>query len=159
LRQKILYWFYGKENRRKALPICARLQVLLKRTPGSRGAILGEECRSLICEIQGDLDKAIAHREREIAMMKRLIQISDKGPNRDYVLDGRDYPDLSERYNLLAILYHDGGDLAKAIHVLKESRRLCQRHGIAFDGDDLLRDYLAEARANGQATRPAARKE
>jgi hypothetical protein len=158
LRQKILYWFYGKANRRKALPLCARLQALLKRTPGARGAILAEECRSLICEVQGDLPKAIAHREREIAMMKRLIQISDKGPNRDYVLDGRDYPDLSDRHDLLAILYHDAGDLAKAIHVLKESRRLCQRHGIPFDGDDLLRDYLAEARANGHAPHSAARK-
>jgi tetratricopeptide (TPR) repeat protein len=151
LRMKILDWFYGRDNRRKALPFCDRLQALLERTPDAHEAILGEECWSLIHEVRGELAEAIAYREREIELIKRLHRISVNTPGRDIVLREYGYSDLSDRFDLLAILYHDAGNLSKAIQVLKESRRLCQRHGIAFDGDDLLRDYLAEAAANGQS--------
>jgi hypothetical protein len=151
LHMKILHWFYGREDRRKALPFCARLQTLLEGTPDVHEAILGEECWSLLREIQGDLAGAIAYREHAIELIKRLHRISVNTPGRDYVLQRYDYSDVSDRFDLLAILYHDAGDLAKAIHVLKESRRLCQRHGIPFDGADLLRDYRAEASAEGQS--------
>lgn len=144
LYMKILDWFYGRENRRKALPFCVRLQALLEKTPEAHEAILGAECWSLICEVRGDLAGAIAYREREIEMIKRLHRISVNTPGRDFALRGYDYSDWSDRLDLLAILYHDAGDIAKAIDILKESRRLCKRHGIAFDGKDLLRDYLAE---------------
>ena len=153
LRVKILDWFYGRGNRRRALPFCDRLQTLLEKTPDAHEAILGEECWSLIREVQGDLAGAIAYREREIELTKRLLRISAKSPHRDYICRDHDYPDLSDRLDLLAILYHDAGDLAKAIHVLRESRRLCQRHGIPFDGEDVLRDYLAEAAADGRSSR------
>lgn len=153
LRMKILDWFYGKGNRRKALPFCARLEALLEKTPEAHEAILGEECWSLIREVQGDLAGAIAHREREIELIKRLHRISVNTPGRDFALRGYDYSDWSDRLDLLAILYHDAGNLQKAIQVLKESQRLCQRHGIPFDGKDLLRDYLAVAAANGKSRR------
>ena len=153
LRIKILDWFYGRENRRKALPFCARLEALLERTPNAHEAILGEECWSLICEVRGDLAGAIAYREREIGLIKRLHRISVNTPGRDIVLREYDYSDWSDRLDLLAILYRDAGDLAKAIRVLKESRRLCRRHGIPFDGKNLLRDYLAEAAAEGRPSR------
>jgi tetratricopeptide (TPR) repeat protein len=153
LYMKILHWFYGEGNRRKAMPFCARLEALLEKTPDAHEAILGEECWSLICELRGDLAGAIAYREREIELIKRLHRISVNTPGRDIVLREYGYSDLSDRFDLLAILYHDAGNLSKAIQVLKESRRLCQRHGIAFDGEDLLRDYLAEAAANGQSRR------
>jgi hypothetical protein len=150
LRMKILDWFYGRGNRRKALPFCARLEALLERTPEAREAILGVECWSLICEVRGDLAGAIAYRGHEIELIKRLHRISVNTPGRDFALRGYDYSDLSDRLDLLAILYHDAGDIRKAIRVLKESRRLCQRHGIDFDGKDLLRDYLVEAAADGR---------
>lgn len=153
LRIKILDWFYGRGSRRKALPFCDRLEELLEKTPHAHEAVLGEECWSLICEVRGDLSGAIAHREREIELMKKLLRIAAKHPHRDFICRDRDYPDLSDRLDLLAILYHDAGDLQKAIQVLKESRRLCQRHGIPFDGEDVLRDYLAEAAANGRSSR------
>lgn len=150
LRMKILDWFYGRGNRRKALPFCDRLEALLERTPDTHEAILGEECWSLICEVRGDLAKAIAYREHEIELIKRLHRITVNTPGRDFALQGYDYSDWSDRLDLLAILYHDAGDLPKAIEVVKESRRLCRRHGIPFDGADLLRDYLAEAAAEGR---------
>lgn len=151
LYMKILHWFYDQEDRRKALPYCARLQALLERTPDAHEAIFGEECWSLICEVRGDLTAAIAYREREIELMKRLLRIAAKSPHRDYICRDRDYSDLSDRLDLLAILYHDTGDLGKAIQVLKDSRQLCRRHGIRFDGADLLRDYRVEMTANGRS--------
>jgi tetratricopeptide (TPR) repeat protein len=153
LYMKILHWWYDKEDRRKAMPFCDRLQALLEKTPDAHEAILGEECWSLICEVRGDLAGAIAYRQREIELMKQLLRISAKSPHRDFIRRNRDYPDLSDRLDLLAILYHDAGNLQKAIQVLKESRRLCRRHGIPFDGEDLLRDYLAEAAADGRSSR------
>jgi tetratricopeptide (TPR) repeat protein len=144
LYMKILHWFYDRGDRRKALPYCNRLQMLLETTPDAHEAIFGEECWSLICEVRGDLTAAIAYREREIELSKRLIRSAVNSPNRAYILQNRDYSDLSDRLDLLAILYHDAGDLGKAIQLLKDSRRLCRRHGIPFDGEDLLCDYRAE---------------
>lgn len=144
LRMKILHWFYERGNRRKALPYCVRLESLLERTPNSHEAILGQECWSLVREVQGNLVEAIAYREGEIESIKRLRRISVNTPARAFVLKDYGYSDLSDRLDLLAILYHDAGDNAKAIRILKDSRRLCRRHGIPFDGDDLLCDYLNE---------------
>lgn len=152
LRVKILDWFYGQGNRRRAIPFCDRLQALLEKTPDAHEAILGEECWSLICEVRGDLAGAIAYREREIELTKRLLRISAKSPHRDYICRDHDYPDLSDRLDLLAILYHDAGDLGKAIQILQDSRRLCRRHGIPFDGADLLDDYRAEAAAEERSS-------
>jgi hypothetical protein len=50
-----------------------------------------------------------------------LHRISINTPGRDFVLRAYDYSDLSDRLDLLAILYHDVGDVRKAIRVLKES--------------------------------------
>lgn len=154
LYMKILDWFYGKGDRRKALPYCARLQPLLEKASSDHEAILGEECWSLICEVRGDLVGAIAYREHEIELIKRLHRSAVNSPSRDFVLRGYDYSDLSDRYDLLAMLYHDTGNIAKAIRILNESRRLCQRHNIPFEGRDLLRDYLAEVAANGRSCTP-----
>lgn len=144
LYMKILHWFYDRGDRRKALSYSARLEALLERTPDAHEAIFGEECWSLVCEIQGDLPRAIAYREREIELIKLLHRHAVNTPGRDFVWKNYDYSDLSDRLDLLAILYHDVGDLDKAIQVLKDSRRFCRRHGIPFDGEDLLSDYRAE---------------
>ena len=55
-----------------------------------------------------------------------------------------DYHDLSDQYDLLAILNHDASDFDRAIETLRESKRLCKKHRIEFDGQDILDDYLAE---------------
>jgi hypothetical protein len=52
--------------------------------------------------------------------------------------------DLADRLDLLAILYHEAGNPQQAIRILRQSQRLCARHGEAFDGADLLADYLEE---------------
>ncbi|HMC64179.1 MAG TPA: hypothetical protein VKI65_04505 [Gemmataceae bacterium] len=147
LYDKLLYWFYDRQDPRRARPLAQRLERLLRKADPAHDAILGEECWSLIYELEGDLRNAIKHRENEIRMMKRLHAISRNTPAEGYVLQQRGYDDLSDRLDLLAILYHDYGDLDKAIRTLEESQRLCKRHGIEFDGKDLLRDYRSEKSA------------
>jgi hypothetical protein len=144
LRDKVLYWFYEREDQRKALRFCDRLQTLVERASADHESILGEECWALLCEIRGDLTGAIAYREHEIEQIKKLFRISAKSTQRDFIFQTFDYSDLGDRLDLLAILYHDTGNLKKAVVLLKESRQLCKRHRIPFEGEDLLRDYLAE---------------
>jgi hypothetical protein len=139
---KLVYWLYDRRNVRHARPFADRLEAVLKRYRQTPEAIFIEECRSLVCEAKGDLENAIKHRENEIRLIRRLHLISQNTPDAKYVFDQYDYTDLSDRLDLLAMLYHDGGDLNKAISTLLESKHYCQEHGIGFDGEDILREYL-----------------
>jgi hypothetical protein len=159
LYHKILHWFYPLRDRRRALAFCMRLKVLLKKVASQHEAIFGEECWSLLYEVQGDLPKAIKYRESEIKLIKHLWEISRGTPGEDFIFKQYDASDLSDRMDLLAILYHDAGDLDKALSVVRESEQFCKAHGIRFDGKDLLRDYLAEKKqfARGVPARAAKR--
>jgi hypothetical protein len=94
--------------------------------------------------LKGDLSRAIGYRENEIRLIKELWRISEGTPNRDFALKHYEPSDLSDRYDLLAILYRDAGNLDKALSLLEESKRLCEAHGVRFDGKDLLRDFLRD---------------
>jgi len=50
--------------------------------------------------------------------------------------------DLRDRMTLLAILYSCSDNLKKAVETLNSSKRLCELHGIKFDSEDLLKDYV-----------------
>jgi hypothetical protein len=124
---------------------------------------LGEAAWSLLYEVKRDLRRAIVCRESEIKLIHRLWEISPGTPREESVLKNYGPSDLSDRYDLLAILYHDVGDLDKAIAVLRESKNLCEFHGIRFDGQDLLGAYLAEKeqlhpQGNSRVKRPKARR-
>jgi hypothetical protein len=147
LYHKLLYWFYSHGNRGKALKYCNRLEELLRQETADHLAILGEECWSLVFEVRGDLGKAIAYRENEIRLIKKLRRISIGTLSEKYVLDRYGPGDLSDRLDLLAILRHDSGELEEALQILRRSKRLCQSHGIPFDGADLLEEYTAEQKA------------
>jgi hypothetical protein len=146
LYHKLLYWLYDRGDRRKALAFVDRLERLLEEVSPGAEAILSEECRSLIAEARGDLANAIRHRENEIHLIKRLHRISRNSASRDYVMRVYGYSDLSDCLDLLAVLYHDSGALDRAVNLLRASKRLCQTHGVAFDGEDLLDEYLNEKR-------------
>jgi tetratricopeptide (TPR) repeat protein len=147
LYYKLLYWLYEREDRSRARAFAERLARLLSSASPGHHAILPEECWSLICEAKEDLRGAIEHRENEVRLLKRLHQISGKSDQQGDVLRLYGYDDLSDRLDLLAVLYHDSGQLDKAIRTLLESRRLCAKHGIRFDGEDMLREYLEECRS------------
>jgi hypothetical protein len=145
LYHKLLYWLYEREDKARARIFAVRLAQLLSASPG-HDAIFPEECRSLICEAMDNLPGAVKHRENEVRLIKRLHEISRGTRQQDHVIGLYGYDNLSDRLDLLAVLYHDSGDLDKAIATLLESKHLCKKRGIEFDGKDILQEYLEEAR-------------
>jgi len=151
---KVVDALYGPKRGRMLLRLCDRLDRLLAKEDPKQQAILGQECRALVSEARGDLAGAIAHRILEIRLRKRWLESIHEPPTQvEKSLLKSDGPaDLADRYDLLAILFHDAGHLKNAIDALWQSRELCELHGIKFDGKDLLRDYLVEyqSKAPGQ---------
>jgi hypothetical protein len=151
LYHKLLHWLYEQGKPRKARPFAERLERLLAQATAGAESIRTEECRSLIGEAKGDLAKAVKHRENEIRLIRRLHELASRGPGAEYALRRYGYDDLSDRLDLLATLYHDRGNLDRAINVLRDSRQLCKAHGLPFDGQDLLDEYLEEKKAVSRA--------
>jgi hypothetical protein len=146
LYDKLLYWLYRRADPGKARPYADRLERLLSKADPGQDAIFGEECRSLAREAKKDYSGAIAHRENEIRLIRRLHKVSRGMPYEKAMLEDYSYDDLSDRLDLLATLYDSSGHLDKAIKTLKESKKLCDTHGVRFDGEDLLQEYLEEKR-------------
>jgi hypothetical protein len=145
LYQKVLYWLYQRENVNKAQPFAARLERILASADPDESAILGAECRSLIHEARGELQKAIDYRRKEIRLIRKLQNLAQHSPDQGFLLRGYGYGDLSDRLDLLAVLHHANGDVGKAIDTLRESQRICDAHGMSFNGSDLLKEYMEES--------------
>lgn len=144
LYDKLLFWLYQREDAGKARPYAQRLKNLLLVEAPNGEVIFAEECWSLVYETMGDLTSAIKHREKEIRLIRRLHDIAGNLPNKNLARRDYEFEDLSDRLDLLATLYHDSGKLNKAITILQESKQLCDAHEIKFDGEVLLREYVAE---------------
>ena len=151
LYQTLLYWLYERENAGKSGSYADRLARLLATVDPAHESIFGEECWSLIYEARGDTPKAIEHRENEVRLMRRLHELSGASTEKSHALEGRDHGDLSDRLDLLATLYHDNGNLDRAISLLRESKQLCELHGIEYDGQEILDEYLDEQRSVQEA--------
>jgi hypothetical protein len=139
LRDSLLYWFYERADRKRSRRYADLLEQILNDL--DEDSIVAQECRSLVAEVRGNVPKAIRHRIREIKLIRRLHQISAGRLGEDYVLSKYGIDDLSDRLDLLAILYHALGKRERALKALSESRRLCEAHGIPFDGADLWDEY------------------
>lgn len=144
LYDNLLYWLYEREEPNRARPFAERLARMLSEEAAGEEAIFPEGCWSLICEARRDIIGAIRHRENEIRLMERLHEISDNSPTREGILKIYGYDDLSDRLDLLALLYREAGNLDRAIEALEKSKRLCEMHGIRFDGEDILEECLEE---------------
>src|SRR6516225_2732871 len=131
LYDKLLFWLYQRQHARKARPFAERLGKLLPTVAPQHDAIFSEECWSLVFEANGDLPSAIQHRENETRLIRHLHAITQNAPHLRLATKGYGYDDLSHRLDLLAVLYHDSGNLGKAIRTLQESKQLCEKHGIA----------------------------
>jgi hypothetical protein len=152
LYSQLLHLFYDKADREQAETVARRLEGTLAARPDLAGSIRAEEVRSLLAELRGDLAEAARSREAEIRKILELHLLSVNTPSWPFVLRQYDYSDLSDRLDLLAILYADQGDLDRAVATLQESKQLCESHGVPFDGKDLLRDF-EQTRANGGQSR------
>jgi tetratricopeptide (TPR) repeat protein len=149
LYNKILTWYYEKGNLAKSRRYAARMKKLLPRDTSAPGSIFGEECWSLVCEIEGDRPAAIRHRENEIRLIRRLHTITTKD-QWALVSQFYGYSDLSDRMDLLALSYDEIGQTDRAIRILRESKALCVRRRIPFDGEEILEELLSDTTRNGK---------
>lgn len=147
----LLRSFYGDGDRKKARQIAARLSKALVASPEFNDSIRAEEVRSLIAELHGDLVAAIKSREAEIRKIFELHSLAINTPNWQHVFKLYDFSDISDRLDLLAILYDGAGDLDRAILTLRESKQFCEAHKVPFDGQEILEELEAsrETSANG----------
>jgi hypothetical protein len=141
LYAELLRLFYEQEDRDKALKIAARLEAILESETDAAHSIRGDEVRSLIAELRGDLAEAVQRRQTEIRRILELQTSVLDARTREYVFRQYDYSDVSDRLDILATLYAEQGDLEHAVKVLHESRQFCELHEIPFDGQDLLDEY------------------
>jgi hypothetical protein len=144
LYHKILYWFYERADRERALRFAGRLRRLLERNAHEHQSIFGEECWSILSELGGDITAAVRHRERETELILKLWEVTPSDPDRSPAIDPYEVADLADRLDLLAMLYHDAGDLDHAILTLLRSKWLCASFGIPFESEGLLKDYIDE---------------
>ena len=148
LYHKALYWLYEREDRRRAASYARRLSPILDREDARSEAILGAACRALIAELDGNLSDSIRYRIHELTLIRRLNKVG--GP--PGILFEPD--DIGDRLDLLAIAQWNARDLDAAERTLEESRTLCERHGIPFDGKELLDDVQRD-----KAEAPSPRKQ
>ena len=99
----------------------------------------------MIAEFRGDFAEAARSREAEIRKILALHALTANTDNWKYVSRRYDFSDVSDRLDLLAILYDAQGELDSRISTLMESRHYCESHRIPFDAQDLL-DELEQAR-------------
>ena len=145
LYAELVKLFYDEGNRRQARKVASRLEAALGALPDYAASIRGEEVRSLIAEVRGDFAEAARSREAEIRRILELHALTVNTPDWEYVSRQYDFSDVSDRLDLLAILYDAQGELDRAAATLRESKHYCQSHRIPFDAQDLL-DELEESR-------------
>jgi tetratricopeptide (TPR) repeat protein len=144
LYDKLLYWLYQRAEVEKSRHFADRLEVLLSSVNAGHQGIFAEECWSLLYEAKGDLPSSIKHRQNEIRLIRRVQAICRGTPHEELVLKQCGHAELSDRLDLLGVLYHENGNLDKAITVLNESKQLSALRGLRFDGEEILREYLEE---------------
>ena len=151
---ELLNSYYEEGDRKRAGKVAVRLEAALEASTEYSLSIRGEEVRSIIAELHNDLPRAIQSREAEI---RKILELRDKArdtPGWDYVSRRYDSSDVSDRLDLLAILYDKQGELDRAIAILVESKEYCLSHQISFDSQDLL-DELEIARQSGKTRKHA----
>jgi len=146
--------FYEDGDRKQARKLATRLEQALASSPDDAAAIRGDEIRSLLAELRGDFAEAARCRETEIRRILELHSLVVNTPSWDYVSRRYDFSDVSDRLDLLALLYDKQGDLDRAIATLIESRDYCQSHKIPFDGREILEE-LEQDRTQSAARKAA----
>ncbi len=134
-----------------AARLAGQLEKLLAVYPEYQGSIREQEIRSLIAEARGDLGEAARYREAEIRKVLELHSLTANTSSWPSVARRYDFSDVSDRLDLLAIIYDGLGQTESAINVLRESKQYCTAHGLRFDAQKLL-DELEVPRRNTVTT-------
>ena len=149
---RLLRQFYEEDNRERAEQTALQLEASLASSPEFARSIRGDEIRSLIAELRNDFAEAARCREAEIRKILELHSLAVNSPSWKYVARQYDFDDVSDRLDVLALLYDRLGDADRAVATLVESKHYCASHGIRFDGQALL-DELSQSRNGAAAPR------
>ena len=152
---KLVRAFYEENDRPRAEKVARRLEEVLAASPEDSRSIRGEEIRSLIAELRGDFAEAARSREAEIRNILELHTLTANTPHWKYASRQYGFSDVSDRLDLLAILYDAQGETDRAISVLLESKQYCLSHGIPFDAKDVYRSGRGPWRGDQAAGRTA----
>ena len=140
LYNKGMYWLYNRRIHSRSMIYCNRLERLLLRHANSHESIKGEECWAFLCQARGQMREAIRYRKSEIRLRKRLLKMQP-------LIHGYKPDNLADSLDMLAMLYHDVGNIKRAIAILLESRSVSENAGIPFAGKKLLMDFTKELTA------------
>jgi hypothetical protein len=141
---ELLHRYFERGDRRGAARTAARLESALAGDPHASVSIRGDEIRSLIAELRGEIVEAIRFREGEIRKILELHSMARDTPSWPFILRRYDFGDVGDRLDLLANLYAKSGDRERAIATLEESKQFCQSHRVPFDGQDMLDELRRE---------------
>ncbi len=158
LYQELLRAFYQAGDRRRARSVAKLLEKALASHSEWNGSIRFHEIQSLMAELRGDWREAIEHRHVEIRRILELHCLTRTTPSWEFVERQYGANDVSDRLDLLAILYDNAGDLERAIETLHESRQYCEAQQISFDGQDLLDEFEAMQKKTTNGSSAAAAK-
>src|SRR4051794_636299 len=92
---ELLRRFYDENDREQAVRVAARLEKRMAAAPEYADSIRGEEIRSLIAELRGDLAEAARSREAEIRKILELHTLAVNSPGWNYVSRQYDFSDVS----------------------------------------------------------------
>lgn len=146
LYNKTVYWLYERQNPQRAQEYAKNLRSLVEKSDPKAESIFTQECLSLANEAEGDLEQAIKYREREILLIHSLHKLAQDqdAAHADFLFGQYSYADLNDRLYLLAELYRARGNIESAIVTLQQSKYFCEKHGIVFEWESVLQEYMAE---------------
>jgi hypothetical protein len=123
------YWMYERGKRRRATSFVRRLKDILINQFVSDDAILAVEAKGLIADFEGN-------KKREIHFKKLEIQLLTKLSSQPPRIRGYDWSRVLSEMSLLATLFEEDGQRAKALKQIEECKAFARRHRLKFhDGE------------------------
>ena len=133
LADKLCYSLRFEWNKAKVQRDSMRLAELIDAADRNRESILGEGCRSLIAEAEGNIPLAIEHRKKEVEMIRNLHATVSGESFEEVATRGLDPKKLQQTMLALSRLYLDNGEISNAIQTLQEARSYSEKKGLALD--------------------------
>ncbi len=139
LADKLSHSLRFEWNKAKVQRDSMRLAELIDDADRNRESILGEGCRSLIAEAQGNTPLAIEHRKKEVEMIRDLHATVSGESYEEVATRGLDPKKLQQTMLALSRLYLDNGEISNAIQTLQEARSYSEMKGLALDESPRMR--------------------
>ncbi len=104
LCDKVDYHLHTDFNITAARSYAIRLSQALVKADPNEESIIGESCRSLVSEAEGNIESAIRHRENELALIEKLRKHSKGKPYEKHILASYSDAQILNRQSVLVNL-------------------------------------------------------